>query len=354
MKLFKYPILVFDNIIKQLDPIPLVSLSFCSKKTKERIKWVSFAIERAWFGNKSIKQRGYYFAVKFPSQQILYVIFESYSSNFKKYLKNFSVRIGDLFYDLRHSEKRNSIYMGCIGYKKASLFFNYILGLVRAGINEIEIDLNRLNNTKLFLSEPCFKNVQKIRLDGKAVSSKQVDKFYDCFEKPVLQTCVTSYIRSLSRTSKLLQSENLFMYKVTYISIGHLLNFSGKYISVRLSSLLEEHIISFVKHWLDGNYPNLKGAYISCRMESTFEPSKVLDEFNTKRWNPAERAQNFIFKGLFGGGEQSEFSLKDCSNGMIWNEEMAYWQQCNSKNMINALVSLNDASSSTNLLLSFR
>ncbi|CAL2030535.1 unnamed protein product [Caenorhabditis brenneri] len=313
MKLLKYPVLVFDNIIKQLDPIPLVSLSFCSKKTRERIKRVSFAIEDAWFCNESVGKRGYYFGVKFPSQQILYIIFQSTPSQwFKRNSEKF--QIGDTVYNCRFQLERHLIHLGSIGYKKASLFFNYIFELVRARINAIVIDLNRLNNTKLFLSEPCF-NVQKIHLVGKSIPKKKVIELYDCFEKPVLETRVDPHIKSLSPTSKLLQSENLGLENSKSISIEHLLNFTGKYIILECSSLREEQIVTFIKHWLNGNYPNLEGAYIATQGEFVFKTEKVLDEFNTKQWNPAERAQNFIFDATFCYGRRDEYSVIDCTNG---------------------------------------
>ncbi|EGT47777.1 hypothetical protein CAEBREN_16912 [Caenorhabditis brenneri] len=315
MKLFKYPVLVFDNIIKQLDPIPLVYLSFCSKKTCERIKRVSFSIEDAWFGNEAVEKRGYYFGVKFPSQQILFVIFQSAPESFKRY--PVSLRIGDTVYKCRYSEpiQEHSIYLGCVGYKKASLFFNYIFDLVKARINKIVIDLDRLNNTKLFLSEPCFKNIQKITLAGRRTDSKKVIELYDYFDKPLLETRVISHIKSLSPTSKMLQSENLRFNPSKFISIEHLLNFTGKYISLGYSSILEDGIVTFIKHWLNGNYPNLEAAHITCPIELEYETEKVLNEFNTKPWNPAERARKFLFKASFSSFDQKVFPIRDCSNG---------------------------------------
>ncbi|CAL2030530.1 unnamed protein product [Caenorhabditis brenneri] len=315
MKLFRYPVLVFDNIIKQLDPVPLLYLSFCSRKTSQRLKRVSFAIEDAWFSNESAGERGYYFALKFPSQQILNIIFQSAPESFGRLPEN--LRIGDTVYKCRYSEpiQKNSVYLGCVGYKKASLFFNYIFDLVRARINKIEIDLNKLSNTKLFLSEPCFKNIQKVRLAGRRTDSRKVIELYDCFEKPVLESLVGTHIASLSPASKLLQSENLAFDPSKVVSIEHLLNFNGKYISLECSSLLEEDIVTFVKHWLDGNYPNLEGASITLPVNWEYEPEKVLDEFITKQWNPAERAQNFIYKASYSRDEKNEFPKIDCSNG---------------------------------------
>ncbi|CAL2030532.1 unnamed protein product [Caenorhabditis brenneri] len=314
MKLFRYPVLVFDNIIKQLDPVPLLYISFCSKKTRERIKRVSFAIEKAWFGNESVGKRGYYFAVRFPSQQVLYIIFQSPPKWFKRYPE--TLRIGDTVYNCRYLTEKHSVYLGCVGYKKASIFFNYILDLVRAGINKIMIDLNKLINTKRFLSEPCFMNIKQIKLAGKRTDSKKLIELYDCFDKPVQETRVLSHITSFSPTSKLLQSENLAIVPSKFISIEHLLNFNGKYIVLNFSSILEDGIVTFIKHWLDGNYPNLEGAVITSSMEREFDKDKVLNEFNTKRWNPAERAHNFIFKASFSQNKKDEFPIiKDCSNG---------------------------------------
>ncbi|CAL2040260.1 unnamed protein product [Caenorhabditis brenneri] len=230
-----------------------------------------------------------------------------------------NVKIGDIAYDCRYliegpESSENNILVNCVEYKKASIFFNYILDLFRAEINRIEINLNRLNNIKLFISEPCFNKVQKITLLGNSVPAKKVIDLYDCFDKPVLETIVESHI-NLNPTSKLLQSEILQLFKAPFISLEHLLAFSGKYIDLSSSSILEEHIIAFVKHWLDGNYPTLEGACISCPMELEYETEKVLDEFNTKRWNPAERAQSFIFKTSFSDDEKDGFPIIDCSNG---------------------------------------
>ncbi|CAL2030526.1 unnamed protein product [Caenorhabditis brenneri] len=227
-----------------------------------------------------------------------------------------SVQIGDTVYNCRYLQvDGNDIYLGYIGYKKTSLFFNYILDLVRTSITEIWIDLNRIADIKQFLSEPCFKNVQKITLEGESVPEKKVIELYDFFKKPIMQTYIRSGIKSLSPTSKLLQSENLLLDPSKFISIEHLLNFTGKYITMHFTSLSEEDIVTFIKHWLNGNYPNLEGAYITTQGEFVFETEKVLNEFNTKRWNPAERAQNFILKASYYRDENNEFPIEDCSNG---------------------------------------
>ncbi|CAL2030525.1 unnamed protein product [Caenorhabditis brenneri] len=249
----------------------------------------------------------------------MYVFSRATSKEFKKYSEKFSAQIGDISYDCRkiegHEPYRSEIHLGCIGYKKASIFFNYVLDLVRIGITDIWINLNKLNDIKQFFSEPCFKNVRIIKMVGNSVDSKKVAELYDCFEKPVLQTRVQSHITSLSPTSKLLQSENLYIDSSKFISIEHLLNFTGKYIVLNSSSLLEEGIVAFVKHWLDGNYPNLEGAVITCPVRLEYETEKVLDEFNTKQWNPAERAQNFIYKASFSSLDEKDFPIIDCSNG---------------------------------------
>ncbi|CAL2030527.1 unnamed protein product [Caenorhabditis brenneri] len=249
--------------------------------------------------------------------------------NLKKTSKNLSVQIGDTVYNCRYlmevegqESDRNDIYLGYIGYKKASIFFNYILDLVRVGITEICIDLKRIADFKQFLSEPCFKNIKSIMLVGETITGKKVIELFDCFDKPVLETRVRTQIKSLSPTSKLLQSENLLLEKSKVISIEHLLNFTGKYISLYYSPLSEEDIVAFVKHWLDGNYPNLVGAIITTEEDFQYEPEKVLNEFNTKQWNPAERAQNFIYKSSLHRNEKNEFPIMDCSNGhdMVRND----------------------------------
>ncbi|CAL2030519.1 unnamed protein product [Caenorhabditis brenneri] len=234
----------------------------------------------------------------------------------KKEYKKFSIRIGDTPYICRYSDlEEHALVIDCIGYKKASKFFNYILDLVRTGITDISLDLRGLDDVKKFISEPCFKNVQIISLEGKNAPAKKVMELYDCLEKPVLQTYVLSDIKSLSPTSKLLQSENLVLNPSKFISIEHLLNFNGKYIYLNYSSILEDGIVTFIKHWLNGNYPNLKGAVITTQMNMVFEPEKVLNEFNTKQWNPAERAQNFILEESYYRDEKNEFPKIDCSNG---------------------------------------
>ncbi|CAL2030515.1 unnamed protein product [Caenorhabditis brenneri] len=316
MKLFRYPVLVFDHIIVLLDPVPLVSLSFCSRKTRERIKRVRFAIKDAWFGNVVQGEQGYFLEVNFlKTSNKLFVDSGSLTRKSKKEFNNFSIRIGDTPYVCRYPMEEHGLVIDCIGYKKASKFFNYILDLVRAEITDISLDLRGLDDVKKFMSEPCFKNVQNISLEGKNAAAKKVMELYDCLEKPVMQTYVLSDIKSLSPTSKLLQSENLALNPSKVISIEHLLNFNGKYIYLNYSSILEDGIVTFIKHWLDGNYPNLKGAVITTQMNMVFEPGKVLDEFNTKQWNPAERAQNFILEESYYRDEKNEFPKIDCSNG---------------------------------------
>ncbi|CAL2030531.1 unnamed protein product [Caenorhabditis brenneri] len=234
----------------------------------------------------------------------------------KKYSRNFSAQIGDIAYDCRYLiGPWPTIYLGYIGYNKAFIFLNYILDLVRAEINEICINLNKLDDIKQFLSEPWFKNVQKITLAGNRVYSKKVTALYDCFDKPLQETCVQSSIKFLRPTSKLLQSENLLLEESKFISVKHLLNFTGKYISLASSSFLEEQIVALIKHWLDGNYPNLEGAVITTRFGFAFETEKILDEFNTKQWNPAERAQNFIFKASYSRDHMKEFPVISCAKG---------------------------------------
>ncbi|CAL2030522.1 unnamed protein product [Caenorhabditis brenneri] len=234
----------------------------------------------------------------------------------KKEYKKFSIQIGDTPYDCRYSDlEEHGLVIDCIGYKKASKFFNYILDLVRAEITDISLDLRGLDDVKKFMSEPCFQNVQNISLEGKNISAKKVTELYDCLEKPVLETRVESNIKSLSPTSKLLQSKYLLFDPSKFISIEHLLNFTGKWIYLNSSSILEDGFVTFIKHWLDGNYPNLEGAVIICPEELEYETEKVLDEFNTKRWNPKERAQNFILKASYYRNEKNEFPKVDCKNG---------------------------------------
>ncbi|CAL2030529.1 unnamed protein product [Caenorhabditis brenneri] len=317
MKLFKYPVLVFDNIIVLLDTIPLVSLSFCSRKTRDRIKRVRFAIEEAWFGNVVHGYEGYFLEVILPKTSNSLVVDSGFITRKNKLeSKNFNIQIGDVSYDCRYLEEGHSIYLGTTDYK-AFIFFNYFLDLVRTGITEITLDLERLDDVKQFISNPCFQNVQYICLEGESVPARKVTELYDCLEKPVLETYVESKIRALRPTSKLLQSENLLLGSSKLISIEHLLNFTGKYIRLNYSSLREEQIVAFVKHWLNGNYPNLEGAEITCpmRMRLRYDTEKVLNEFNTKRWNPAERAQHFIFKASFYRYEKNGFPKIDCSNG---------------------------------------
>ncbi|CAL2030533.1 unnamed protein product [Caenorhabditis brenneri] len=251
----------------------------------------------------------------FPSQHTLCVSFRPFPEEKKRNSRSFSVQIGDIVYDCRYliGSYLPTIYLGRIGYKKASIFINYILDLVRAGITAIEIELNKLNTG--LLSEPWFKNVRKIMLRGENVPAENVIELYDRFDEPLQETVVECTMDSLSPTSKLLQSENLSLDPSCSISIEHLLNFNGKYISLECSSLLEEHIVAFIKHWLDGNYPNLEGAVITAGFLSPFETEKVLNEFNTKQWNPAERAQNFILKASYSRDHMKEFPIIDCTNG---------------------------------------
>ncbi|CAL2030524.1 unnamed protein product [Caenorhabditis brenneri] len=300
MKLFKYPVLVFDNIIKQLDPIPLVSLSFCSRKTRERIKRVSFGIKDAWFGNVVQGDEGYFLEVIFPKTSNSLLVDSGFlSRNDKNKSKNFSIQIRDTPYICRYLKEEHSIYLGTIEYKKVSKFFNYFLDLVRTVITYVTLVLKRLDDVEKFISKRCFQNVQYIYLEGKNVPVKKVIELYDCLEKPVLETYVESKIRALRPTSKLLRSENLSLNSSKFISIEHLLNFTGKYIYLNSSSISEDGIVTFIKHWLNGNYPNLEGAVITTLTELEYETERVLQEFNKKRWNPAERAQNFILKASF-------------------------------------------------------
>ncbi|CAL2030518.1 unnamed protein product [Caenorhabditis brenneri] len=215
----------------------------------------------------------------------------------------------------REDLEEHSLVIDCIGFKKTSKFFNYILDLVRTVITDVTFDLKKLDNVKKFISDPSFQNVRNIDLEGENAPAKKVMELYDCLEKPVLQTIVNTHIKSLSPTSKLLHSENLSINPSKFVSIEHLLNFNGKYIYLNYSSLREEQIVAFVKHWLDGNYPNLEGAFITTLIESAFEKEKVLDEFNTKQWNPAERTQNFIFKASYYRDRKKGFPKIDCSNG---------------------------------------
>ncbi|CAL2030523.1 unnamed protein product [Caenorhabditis brenneri] len=299
MKLFNYPVQVVDNIIVLLDPIPLISLSFCSRKTKERIKKVSFAIEDAWFGHEYKKDKGLFFEMKFPRTNIeLIVDFQPPPEGIETQLESLSVKIEDLLYDCRYKIDEQKVYVDCAEYDKAFIFFNYILDLVRAGITHITINLNKIVDAKQFISKPCFENVRKVFVIGGYAFSKKTTDLYDRFEKPLLYArFLPKLFTGISPNCKIFQADHLlFNHAYQVIEREHLLNLNSMYISLRVSTLDTDDIIAFLKQWLEGNNTRLCAFSIHSRYENgTFDRQKILEAVGAGPWDPTKRSQNFIY-----------------------------------------------------------
>ncbi|KAF1768790.1 hypothetical protein GCK72_000603 [Caenorhabditis remanei] len=160
MKLFSLPYLAYSRIITSMNPIEVISLSFCSKKSRERIKQIHFHNGYAGISTNAKKCKTPVFQLQnLPGGRHLSIPFQTAPRSSRCKGRRF-VGIID---GVKHYFRCTQAPTGSIIYsnipKSYFKIVRYMLDLVRESLAFLELDLNMIDDLKGFITEPCMKSV---------------------------------------------------------------------------------------------------------------------------------------------------------------------------------------------------
>ncbi|CAL2030528.1 unnamed protein product [Caenorhabditis brenneri] len=218
--------------------------------------------------------------------------------------KKLKVIMDGATYNCRYTEKSNArvLFIGCNGYEKNFKFIYYILDLFRTHMKRIQVILNEIKNIPRFLSEPFTHQIKDSILSSGGVSTAKINEFFENLKlnQPLSLAGIFSPTkRKIELNDILLNSNDLNLKNIMGITGETLLNFNGShlYLSICSPGLGTDELITWIRKWLNGNDTKLCEVIIHFDQGFECDQQKIINEFDTKPWDPTKRARDYIIKG---------------------------------------------------------
>ncbi|EFO90558.1 hypothetical protein CRE_08029 [Caenorhabditis remanei] len=297
MKLFNLPYLAYSRIITLMNPIEVLSLSFCSKKSRERIKQIRFHIDYATISTEIHKPKSPTLQLQFsPSTRYILIPFQ----RAPRWARCEGRRFTGTIDGVKH-------YFRCMGGDDATVLYSdiqnsgfqiasYILDLLHEKLQYLKIDLNVVDDLKGFITEPCMKSVLRIEVVSETVTSEKLSIFFNNIENPAKNVHIHSKVEGRVNPNLIIfRSDMLIIYETNWITREHLLGFNGKYLCFINPTFGVEGVIEFIKQWRNGN--NTKFAILKMAEvpQKFMNRDRFIYEFNAKPWDPTKREKCYIY-----------------------------------------------------------
>ncbi|EFO90661.1 hypothetical protein CRE_08030 [Caenorhabditis remanei] len=298
MKLFSLPYLAYSRIITSMNPIEVISLSFCSKKSRERIKQIHFHVDYAGISTKVNKFKAPVFQLRISTGgRHLSIPFQTAPRPARCEGRRFTWTIDGVKHYFRCGESQ----LGSIIYSNIPKSYfkitNNILDLVRASLSILELDLNVINDLKGFITEPCMKSVSGIKVVSETITAEKLSIFFNNIENPVKDVFIYSKVEGEVSTSlNIFRSDRLIAFKADWVTRENILGFNGKFLCLFNPTIDIGTIIEFIKQWRNGNNTKFVALKMAKVPQELMKIDQFISEFNAKPWDPTKREKCYIYE----------------------------------------------------------
>ncbi|EFO90654.1 hypothetical protein CRE_08058 [Caenorhabditis remanei] len=297
MKLFNLPYLAYSRIITSMNPIEVLSLSFCSKKSRDKIKQIRFHVDYAGITTKVSKCKAPLFQLRnLVGGRHLSIPFETAPRWARCDGRRFTETIDGVEHYFRCVElDSGSILYSDIPHSGFKITY-YILDLIRTSLQYLQLDLNVIDDLEGFITEPCMKSVSGLKILSETVTSEKLSVFFNNIENPVEDVYIHSKVEGeVSTNLNFFRSDRLIFYETSWITREHLSGFNGKMLYVFNPTLDIELIIDFIRHWRNGNNTKFVALKMSRVPQELMNRDRFISEFDAKPWDPKRREKCYVY-----------------------------------------------------------
>ncbi|EFO90646.1 hypothetical protein GCK72_000613 [Caenorhabditis remanei] len=313
MKLFNLPYLAYSRIITSMNPIEVISLSFCSKRTRNIIKQVRFPDSLKRISTEEHDPKGPVFQLGNTIKQFISIPFQPAPRRARSEGRRFTGTIDGVKHYFRSIDTDDACVLYTSNMNSGFKIINYFLDLIRGTLDELMLDFKVISDLKGFMSEPCMKSLQKIEIVSDTVSSEQLSVFFNNLKITVPEFQMRSKVEGpMDPNLSFLQTDRLYLKYGKCVKREHLLRMDVNYMVVFRSNLDIESIFQFIKHWRDGNNMRLTVAKIQGISEDVINKDRFISEFNAKPWDPSKRDKCYTYDKDLLPNDTPE----DCSDGI--------------------------------------
>uniref|UniRef100_A0A1I7TZF5 F-box domain-containing protein n=1 Tax=Caenorhabditis tropicalis TaxID=1561998 RepID=A0A1I7TZF5_9PELO len=306
MGLLELPWLVQEELLKALDVVSLFMLSFASKKTKKLIQSVRFGECKA---NIFVDGKPNHFEIKllslFPTDFAL--IFKSKSSfstkdtgdiNLKKEPK-LALDIDGCTLKVRRIDCSNqeTIFWLNGKYLKSmySVLVKYLCNLFNEKVHGVELHKVKKHLIADGIRDMKFGDIRDYNNHNEIIKAKNLDKF---LRRVPAKDCLTITYKLRGRfpsDSPFYRVLDLLVNDGKEITRTDLLLFEGENAFICRANIDFSDVLQFLKHWMSGKSRNLETMIVSTRDALIVDKDELRKRFGARRWNPKQRAQNFVY-----------------------------------------------------------
>ncbi|EFO90568.1 hypothetical protein CRE_08192 [Caenorhabditis remanei] len=297
MKLFSLPYLAYSRIITSMNPIEVISLSFCSKTSRERIKQIHFDVPFLGISTRVNKRKAPVFQLQITGYRHLSIPFETAPRTSRCKGRRFTGTADGVKHYFRCIEGMTGTVLFSNIPKSYFKITNYMLDLVRASLSFLVLDLNMIGDLKGFITEPCMKSVSVIEILSETVTAEKLSIFFNNIENPVKNVHIHSKVEGqVSASMNIFQTEILVFYESSWITREHLLGFNGNILCFKKPHFDIELVIEFIKQWRNGNNTRFIALMMSEVPEKVMDKARFISEFDATPWDPAKREKRSIYE----------------------------------------------------------
>ncbi|EFO90591.1 hypothetical protein CRE_08031 [Caenorhabditis remanei] len=297
MKLFNLPYLAYSRIITSMNPIEVISLSFCSKKSRERIKQVHFHAYYAVISTEVHEPKSPTLQLQFsPSTQCILIPFQRAPRWARCEGRRFTGVIDGVKHYFRCMDDDDATVLYSDIMKSGFQISSYILDLLQKKLKNLKIDLNLIDDLKRFITEPCLKSLSRIEIVSETVTAEKLSVFFNNIENPVTHVQIFSKVEGrVDPNSIIFRSYILIIYETNWITREHLLGFNGKYLCFINPTFGIEGVIEFIKQWKNGNNTKFVALKMTKVPREVMNRDRFISEFDAKPWDPTKREKCYIY-----------------------------------------------------------
>ncbi|EFP07847.1 hypothetical protein CRE_26405 [Caenorhabditis remanei] len=293
MRILNFPILVYENILKHLQPSELLLLSFCSLRTRALVSRMRHTPTHSIFVLVRPEEMNYALVNEPEKEEI--VITWNWENEKMGGVRTERIKSKYIDLECRITFKKNSntpVLWCSFENQSSRKRFATVLHSHMCEVFHVKPEMQFKLSLDYMNELPYTNTVRDVTLLDTTVNSQVVDEFFEKFHVTralFSKSCKRN--NPLKDSCKFHQINNLFIDCSSWIDGSYLLKFDCQNLVAIVPSVRENSLIKFVNQWLEGKYTKLRT--MAVLLDTDVDAPIVLNQFSLAPWNAEEDKINY-------------------------------------------------------------
>ncbi|EFP07439.1 hypothetical protein CRE_26408 [Caenorhabditis remanei] len=286
MRILNFPYLVYDNILKHLEPSELLLFSFCSLKTRALVSRMRHTPTHSIFVLDRSEEMNYALVDQPEKEEI--VITWNWENEKMGGVRTERIKAKYIDLECRITFKKNSntpVLWCSFENQSSRKRFATSLHSYMCEVFHVKPEMQFKLSLDYMDELPNTNTVRDVTLLDTNFNPQAVDQFFDNFHVTRALFSKSHRLNNpLKNSIKFHRVNNLFLNTSCWLNPSQFLEMDCENLVMAESSLQIRDLISFVNQWLEGSNTRLKTMYVLSNIG--IDADTILDHFDSSPWNP--------------------------------------------------------------------